>query len=177
MKVQADSAAAAELRVVIRRLQAADSIEQLTGLVNRAYSNLVDAAFRLEGANQSVERTKERIAQGVCLVAEANGRLVGTLSMRVGFANPVCRYLAKPNIVCRYQHAVDPAIQGKGIGHALMQESERWARELYFDEIVEYTAEQHSWKRAYWKRNGIVEVDRIQWPGDSFFCIVGAKHL
>lgn len=169
--------AVAQGGVVIRMLDASDSIEELTLLVNRAYATLGDAGFKLEGVDQSVERTRQRVAQGACLVAALGGALVGTLTLRAGFENPVCPYLAQPNIVCRYQHAVAPEFQGRGIGHALMVESERWARELYFDEIVGYTAEGHAWKRAYWRRNGVVEVDRVQWPGDAFFSVVGAKRL
>lgn len=163
--------------VVIRMFDAADSIEALTSMINRAYATLDGNDFRLEGADQSVERTRQKIAQGACLVAVRDGVLVGTLTVRTGFENPVCAYLARPNIVCRYQHAVAPEVRGRGIGHALMLESERWARELQFDEIVGYTAEGHAWKRAYWQRNGVVEVDRVQWPGDAFFSVVGAKRL
>ncbi|SFQ11330.1 Acetyltransferase (GNAT) family protein [Variovorax sp. 770b2] len=163
--------------VVIRMFGASDSLEALTSLINRAYATLDGGGFRLEGADQSVERTRQKIDQGACLVAVLNDALVGTLTVRAGFENPVCAYLARPDIVCRYQHAVAPEARGRGIGHALMLESERWARELYFDEIVGYTAEGHAWKRAYWQRNGIVEVDRVQWPGDAFFSVVGAKRL
>jgi len=165
------------LKLQIRPWADSDSIQALTGLINRAYATLRSFGIENEGATQSVQRTGERIARGGCLVALHDETLVGTLAFRVGFENSVCSYLAKPNILCLHQQAVEPRLQGCGIGHALMEAAEQWARELGFDEIVEFTAECHPSKRTYWRRNGIVEVDRIQWPGDAYFSIVGAKQL
>ena len=165
-------------RINLRLLEPTDSLEELTRLINRAYAVPAALGVELEGATQGVDRTRQRIARGLCWVAHADdGKLVGTATVSAGWSDPACAYLSRPGLVCRYQLAVEPELHGAGVGHALRQETERWAKALDFTEMVGFTDESHSKQIRAALRDGATIVDRVTWPGDKHAHVVYAKPL
>lgn len=69
----------------------------------------------------------------VILVAEADGRLVGFLELDYRKYAPGCRSSPVPFIEGWY---VEPGWQGQGIGRALVEAAEAWARAAGHDEIA-----------------------------------------
>jgi GNAT superfamily N-acetyltransferase len=163
--------------IQIRELHPEDSLEALTTLINRAYARVAAMGYRLAGTYQDIEHTRRRAARGVCFVAVLDGVLVGTMSACPSFPNDTCAYLTRPELAYRFQFAVAEHLQGNGIGSALRQRVDMWAREYGFTEVGTDTAEGYAERLASMAKEGFVQVDRIRWPGDDFYSVVMARPL
>jgi hypothetical protein len=64
---------------VLRPLAASDSLEALTALLHRAYAPLGAMGLNYTAVDQSVETTARRFGGAHGLVAEQDGRVVGTV--------------------------------------------------------------------------------------------------
>lgn len=104
----------------IRRLQAADSIQELTRLLNRAYASLAAAGLRYVATWQDAAITRRRVAKGECWVAEMDGRLAGGIVFQTAGATRGCRWYDRPEVASFHQFGVLPELQGRGIGGALL---------------------------------------------------------
>ncbi len=79
----------------------------------------------MKATNQPATETAQRISRGECLVAEIEGRLVGTLIWRrPGRPNSACSYYRRRNVATFEQLAVEPDDQGSGIGVKLLRKAE-----------------------------------------------------
>lgn len=92
--------------------------------------------------DQTPEVTANRIAGGRCSVVEWRGALAGTIVVKPTYQTNECEYFTKPNVAAVHQFAVEPALQSRGVGRALLGECERWAAEHGFRELAMDTAEQ-----------------------------------
>ncbi len=111
--------------VLIRPLNESDSFEELTLLLHKAYAIRLEEGFRFTATHQSVQTTRERCQEGLCLIAESEGRIIGTATIRPPYA--------EDDVNCYRtawgfgQFGVLPEFRGQGIGHRLYQECERYA--------------------------------------------------
>jgi putative acetyltransferase len=88
------------------------------------------------------------------LVAEADGRLIGTLGIERE-ANPVLRHVASLGM------SVDEGWRGKGIGAALLAEAFRWARWAGVEKLA-LTVYPHNQRAVnLYKKFGFVEEGRL----------------
>ena len=71
----------ARTHVLVRPFAASDSLDALTALLHRAYARLGAMGLNFTAVDQSVEMTRRRVESGQCFVAEANGALVGTVTV------------------------------------------------------------------------------------------------
>ena len=76
-----------------------------------------------------------------------------------------------------HQFAVDPDVQGRGIGRALLRECEAWARGNGFEELVMDTADQASHLIKFYNDFGYHQVGLVRWPGKVYRSVVLAKRL
>lgn len=91
---------------------------------------------------------------GVSLVAEVEGRLVGNLGIRRG-ERPVVRHTAELGL------SVERAARGIGVGRALMEGAEAWAREHGVTKIVLGVFSKNDRARALYDRLGY-EVEGVE---------------
>ena len=89
----------------------------------------VDPAAKIEGVLAVTDATKAVVAEGdvLFLVAEEDGAILGTI-----FVNTRTDYFTKATVAYVEVLAVSEAAAGKGIGRALMEAAEGWARERGF---------------------------------------------
>ena len=66
----------------IRELSLNDSLGEITKLLHRAYARLGAMGLNYTAVDQSPEVTAERIAGGHCLIAEMDGKVVGTVLIK-----------------------------------------------------------------------------------------------
>lgn len=153
----------------IRRFREGDSVEELTALLHRAYRRLGEAGWNYTAVDQRPDRTAERIRGAVCLVAELDGRWVGTISISPPDAGEeVVALYREPGVGAIHQFGVDPDWQGKGIGRALHDAALEVARVLGLTSValdkavpaVELVRLYESW--------GYRKVEEFQWPGKSY---------
>ena len=101
-------------------------MEHLTTVIRGAYQQLADLGFRYWGTWQSVEDTKKRCSSGTCLVAEEDGEIVGTITIKKGDETDPDFY-RREDIRLFTQFAVSPHWQRSGIGSRLVEEAEKLA--------------------------------------------------
>jgi uncharacterized damage-inducible protein DinB/GNAT superfamily N-acetyltransferase len=170
-------------RFVIRPLAARDSLGALTDLLHRAYAPLAARGMNFTAADQSVEQTRRRVADGQCWVAEAGGAIVGTVTV-CGPYDPAQAPLAaeapwfRDSETAHFQQfAVDPSAQGQGLGRRLVATCETWAREHRYRWLALDTAEPAGELRTLYARLGYRDVGHVQWPGKSYRSVVMRKAL
>lgn len=161
----------------IRALAADDSIVALTGVLHRAYARLGRMGLNYTAVDQPPQVTAERVSGGQCFVADDDGALVGTIVVQPPYEANECAYFARPGVAALHQFAVDPASQGRGIGRALLQAAERWARAQGFLEVALDTAEQAEHLIGLYERLGYERVGTVRRAGKVYRSVVLRKAL
>ncbi|RRD56168.1 GNAT family N-acetyltransferase [Comamonadaceae bacterium OH2545_COT-014] len=178
----------------IRPLSTADSVQQLTALLHAAYATLAAQGWNYTAATQSVQTTRERIAQGQCFVAELlraqgdlpTGALVGSVCIsppKAAGAHYVQAQDSAPPLYTRAdtailaQLAVHPALRGQGLGARLCDAAEDWARQQGFAQVALDTAEPAAALRVRYQRRGYRDAGRVQWSGKTYASVLMCKEL
>lgn len=161
--------------VTIRTLRAGDDLVALTALLHRAYAALASRGWNYTATSQTVEVTARRAGHGTCLLAEMDGRVVGTLSVHGPFEKSECPRMCRKGVVVLEQFAVEPDLQAHGIGKALMDEAERLAWGQGATEILGDTAQPAQHLVRWYEKLGFAVVDTVQWPGKTYRSVVLAK--
>ena len=161
----------------LRPLAPGDSIVELTALLHRAYARLGEMGLNYTAVDQPPEVTAKRLGGGTCFVATQGGRLVGTILVHPTYASNDCEWFTRPGVACIHQFAVDPSLQGGGVGRRLLQRAEDWARDEGFAEVAMDTAEPATHLVAFYARLGYESVDTVQWPGKVYRSVVLRKRF
>jgi GNAT superfamily N-acetyltransferase len=162
---------------IIRRLESRDSFAELTDLIHRSYAPLAAAGFRYWGTYQSEEDTRERCRLGECWVAESDGRLIGTITWRHAPKDRDPEHYQQLGVAVFGQFAVDPGMQGTGLGSRLLDLAESRAIESGFAEMACDTAATHAKLVAFYARRGYREVGRHQWEETNYESVILTKSL
>ena len=158
-------------------------MEALTALIHRAYAALGAAGLNFTAVDQTVEQTSVRVLHGHCLMAERDGQVLGTLTLDGAYdpnrhlwarATP---WFFRQDVMHLHQFAVEPAVQGQGIGRALLEKAEAQARALGARALALDTALPAEHLVAFYKRHGFAEVAQAQWDGKHYRSTVMVKPL
>ncbi len=161
----------------VRQLSDTDSIVALTELLHRAYAQLATLGLNYTAVDQSAETTARRILGGACFVAEWNGLLVGTALAQPPELSSECTYFTQAGVATLRQFGVEPSLQHRGIGGALVRQCESWARAQGFGELALDTAEPATHLVGLYARLGFAPVGFVQWPGKVYRSVVMSKAL
>ena len=146
-----------------RPLLPSDSLEELTALLHRAYARLAAMGLRFVATHQDVAATAERVAEAETWVGVRDGALVAT----VGLVHPDrpsrADWYRRPDVAHVHQFAVDPSLQGVGVGSALMELVEGRARSLGAAELAMDTSEQATHLLAWYGKRGYRKVSTVDW--------------
>ena len=110
-------------------------------------------------------------------MVEVEGKLAGTIVVKPTYRENECEYFTRPGVAAVHQFAVDPEIQGKGIGRALLKACEDWARAHGFRELAMDTAEQAEHLIKLYAGLGYKHVGFVQWAGKVYRSVVLSKTL
>ncbi len=149
---------------------------ELTALLHRAYAPLAAAGMRFLASHQDEAKTRERCAEGECWVAVEGPRIVGTISWRPSRGEPGTWY-GRPGVASFGQFAVEPELQGRGIGRELIGRVEQRAREEGYAELACDTAEGAAELIALYARLGYRLVGHVQWDVTNYRSVVLSKRL
>lgn len=94
----------------------------LTNLIHEAYAVHRERGLKFWATHQSVEDTENRLASGHGLVAEVDGAVAGTVTIRGPQPQSPVELYRDPSTWTLAQFAVAPAHKGRGLGHALQEE-------------------------------------------------------
>ena len=165
------------METVIRPISANDSLEDLTALLHRAYAPLLAAGMRFYASHQPVEATAERISRGECLVAEHDGRIIGTITLYPFHEDSECEWYRRPGISHFGQFAVEPEHQKSGLGSRLLEMVEERARQMGATGLALDTAEMADGLIAYYRQRGYLPVGSVRWEDVNYRSVVMSKML
>ena len=167
----------------VRALAVRDSFEKLTKLLHAAYAPLAAQGMNFTAATQTATDTARRASQGQCFVALQRGKLVGTVTVSgpyddvTGAWTATAEIFREPNTAHFHQFAVQPELQGKGLGRLLITSCEDWAKERHFKSMALDTAEPAAALRALYRRLGYRECGHVQWPDKAYRSVLMRKPL
>jgi GNAT superfamily N-acetyltransferase len=161
----------------IRLFTEADGVHELTALLHRAYARLAAMGLRFVATYQDDAITKRRIEEGECYVAVLDNRLVGTVVLIPHGSFSDCEWYELWRVARFGQFAVEPELQGLGIGSTLLDVIEDRARELGASEIALDTAEPAKHLIDYYSKRGYRFIDYIQWPMTNYRSVIMSKRL
>ena len=127
--------------------------------------------------DQPPETTLRRIARGTCLVADLDGRLVGTITWYRPQTLEHCAWYQRTDVAVLGQFGVLPSDQGRGVGTLLISEVEQRARDAGATELALDTAEPARHLIGYYSRRGFRQVEIAQWNDKTYRSVIMSKRL
>jgi GNAT superfamily N-acetyltransferase len=162
----------------IRPLLPTDSIDALTDLLHRAYAPLAAAGFRFVATHQTPDVTRKRCDAGECILAETRGDVVGTITYyKTPMDESRCPLYARDDVARFGQFAVEPALQGSGVGSMLLLVVEAFAVFDGFARLALDTAEGATQLIDYYERRGYLRAGHVQWSSTNYRSLLLAKPL
>ena len=168
--------------ILIRDLAKGDDIPSITRLLHRAYAKQVAMGLRPLAGRQEDTVTADRAANSECIVAifrepgQAE-RIVGVILFEEHEKVDFPPWFLRPDVCHFAQFAVDPDIQGMGIGKRLLDEVERRARERDASELALSMAEPDRELFEFYIKRGYRLVDHWQWPYTNYRSCILSKPL
>ena len=163
--------------MTLRRLGPEDSLDQLTELLHRAYAPLAQAGFRFLASWQDAEVTRQRADEGECWVLELDGRIVACGTLRLPGTHRGTPWYEQSGVAVVGQFAVEPTLQRRGLGTALLEHLESRARELGAEHVALDTAEGATQLVHYYERHGYGFVEHVRWEVVNYRSVVLSKPL
>ncbi len=165
--------------VIIRSLNDDDDLVAITFLIRRAYALLSDMGLKFWATYQTVDDTRQRFTDGHGLVAVADGRIVGTITIYPPKPDSEVETYRHRSTYCIGQFAVDPSCQGAGIGTLLHNAALEHIIASGGERVALDTAEQAHHLIAMYERWGYRIVEHADWrPITNYLSVVMLKdHL
>ena len=157
--------------------EAVDSIDELTGLLHRAYKALADMGLKYLATYQDTATTRRRISNGTCFVVLHDGRIIGTITFKMPHDGHGSAWLDRADVGHVSQMAVEPAFQGRGIGGRLIHHAEDYARRQGLTELALDTSEKAAHLISWYERLGYRFIDYVQWDVTNYRSVVMSKTL
>ena len=161
----------------IRLWHGEDSLDELTDLLHRAYARLKDMDLHFVATHQGTVKTQERIESGECWVAVRSGRLVGTITWYGPGIGDGDFYYDQVGIAHFGQFAVDPELQGSGLGRQLLEVVEGRARAKGATHLALDTSEDAHHLLELYDRWGFQFVQHTRWREVNYRSVVLTKAL
>ena len=161
----------------IRPLAPSDFLSEMTELLHRAYAPLRQRGLHYIATSQNEATTRRRIARGECWVAEWGRRLVGTVTFRPAGTTRGCDWYDKADVASFEQLAVEPGLQCRGIGGALLDIAENRARNTGAVELSLDTWERAEALIAWYSGRGYRFVQWVTWEVVNYRSVVLSKDL
>ena len=162
----------------IRALADSDSLDELTALLHRAYAPLGALGLNYTAVDQDAATTRRRLDNGqgyVLLEAEVivGAILVVPPSARASY----CAWYDRPDVAILSQYAIEPRLQGRGLGSRLLRFAEERAREQGAAEATVDTAEHAAHLVRFYQARGYREIGLEQWQGKTYRSVLLSKSL
>jgi GNAT superfamily N-acetyltransferase len=167
--------------ITVRLLLPSDPIPAITRLLHRAYAKQVAMGLRPLAGRQDDSVTAGRAANSECYVALAGGSageaIAGVILFEEQEQATFPPFFLKPHVCHFAQFGVDPDVQGRGIGRALLETVERRAREKGAAELALSMAEPDRELYDFYLKRGYRFVEHWQWPYTNYRSCILSKAL
>lgn len=161
----------------IRPFRLDDAVPPITALLHSAYAPLARMGFRYLATHQDDATTFRRLQQGFAFVAEMDGTLVGTVTLRPPPAESDCAWYLRRGVFSFGQFAVRPDLQRLGIGLHMLQFVEQQARDRGATELALDTAEGAVHLREWYERLGFRFIEYVSWEDTNYRSVILSKPL
>lgn len=162
----------------VRPLGADDDVTALTELIHRAYARHLASGLRYWGTYQTVDDTTKRFASGRGFVAEVEGAIVGTVTVRSPIPNAQVPIYRDPCTWTITQFAVDPSHRGQGVGALLHEHAARYAASSGATHMALDTAAPATAVIAMYERWGYRVCGECDWrPLTNYLSVVMIRDL
>lgn len=169
--------------VQIRLLRPEDPIPEITRLLHRAYAAQVAMGLRPLAGRQDDATTQRRCTSGECYLAVVPGehgqgsRIIGTILFHEVESDQGPPWFQRPHVDSFSQFAVDPTVQGLGIGRLMLETVERRARECGAEELALSMAEPDESLRRFYEKRDYRFIERWKWPYTNYTSLILSKSL
>ncbi|HLO40442.1 MAG TPA: GNAT family N-acetyltransferase [Phycisphaerales bacterium] len=173
--------------VEVRLLRPDDPIPAITKLLHRAYAQQVAMGLRPLAGRQDDETTRRRCTSGECYLAvlkppfrsaaPLTEGIVGTILFHEVEADQGPPWFQKPFVDSFSQFAVDPDLQGLGLGRSMLEIVERRAREQSAQELALSMAEPDENLRRFYEKRGYRYIEHWKWPYTNYTSLILSKTL
>lgn len=138
----------------------------ITELLHLAYAEHAKNGLKYSACSQSEEHTRERVGDGLCVVAILEGKLVGTATVHL-----------RRKVVHLCQFAVHPKYRSYGIGKKLEEYLFNLAIENGKEALVCDTSEKADRIVHWYLKNGWQKVGMVSHPTTNFYSICFRKPV
>ena len=152
-------------------------IEPLTELLHRCYRPLAEKGMRYLATHQPPETTRERLQSGDSFLGFWEDRLVATVTLKKEAPKSLCEWYRRPEIFHFGQFAVDPELQGRGLGSSMMNMLESRALQMGASELALDTSEHADNLIAMYTKRGYRHVGYAQWEVTNYRSVILSKKL
>jgi GNAT superfamily N-acetyltransferase len=170
--------------LIFRILKESDSIAEINALLLSAYRPLAEAGMRYAASHEDVEATKKNIENGECFLGLLDEKIIACAILRLpgrgdklGWKAVNPSWYQSPNVTTFGRFAVDPTLQGHGIGSKMMDVLEARAKELGFEELALDTSEHAANLISMYKARGYRFIEYHQWNITNYRSVVMSKKL
>ncbi|HYD01743.1 MAG TPA: GNAT family N-acetyltransferase [Phycisphaerales bacterium] len=163
--------------VVVRRWATTDAVAPITALLHRAYAKQMEMGLRPLAGRQDDAVTLRRLSSGESFVAEWEGAVRGVIILNEQEPDEGPDWFHRARTCSFSQFAVEPLLQSKGIGRALLSAVERRAAELGNDELALSMAEPDHALRDYYLKRGFRVVGTWKWPYTNYTSLIMSRRL
>lgn len=159
--------------VEIRKLMPDDvvSLEDIQKLISKAHSDNIKNGLFYATATQTIEKLRQKIGNGVCFIAEENGKLIGTATI---CAKTINYWYYNGTIALIKLVAVDPDSKHTKIGTRLIEACIHEARENKIKVVVTDSAEENIIFGKLASRCGFKVIDYCKYKANNFISTVYA---
>ncbi|MBI4727021.1 GNAT family N-acetyltransferase [candidate division TA06 bacterium] len=166
-----------EKSILIRPYQPTDSIPKITQLLHKAYAKMAGQGMTYLASHQDDKTTEDRLTSGASFLALKDNAIVGTITVYGPHEDSEVP-LYRQTGVCHFgQYAVDPDLQGSGLGKRLYQTIEDHCRAKGVRTLALDTAEMATQLIDLYQRWGFKVVDRVKWDVTNYHSVIMTKTL
>lgn len=172
--------------VRLRTIGPRDSISEITRLLHRAYAPQVEMGLKPLAGRQGDDITADRAKHSECWLAlvdrpagepGASDKIVGIILFEEIEKVTFPPFFLRPEVAHFAQFAVDPDLQGCGIGRLLLEKVEARARENKAHELALSMAEPDRKLYDFYINRGFRLVEYWQWPYTNYRSCILSKSL
>lgn len=164
--------------VAVRQLKPGDDLSGLTELIRAAYAPHVATGLRFWGTHQTEEDTAQRFASGQGFVAEMDGTIVGTITVKAPQPDSPVSLYRMPDVWSFSQFAVAPAHKGRGVGVALHENVLLHARSSGAYRMALDTAAPADTLIAMYRAWGYKECGQCDWrPHTNYLSVLMVRNI
>ncbi len=172
--------------IAVRRFMTGDPIPEITALLHRAYARQRALGLDPLAGRQDDRTTLDRVLASEAYLAVANVShhesarneiVVGIILFNEHEKVTFPAAFLEPKTAHFAMFAVDPQLQGIGVGVMLMERCEARAREIGANRLALSMAEPDTSLRRYYERRNYAFIEYWQWPYTNYRSVILARPI